>query len=138
MPRIAVRYCTRTGHSKQLAESVAAALGLEAKDVAEGLEEPVDQLYLCNGMYAARLDGQLLEFLEKYGKDAGEIVNVCSTASGRSTRKALQKACEAGGLDLSEREFVCKGAFHFLAKGHPDDGDLRAAANFAVITARKR
>ncbi len=138
MPRIAVRYCTRTGHSKQIAEAIAAALGTEALDVSEGLEEPADQLFLCNGMYAFSLDAKLKDFLEKHGRAAGEIVNVCSTASGRSTRKALQKACDSLGLKLSPREFSCKGEYHFLAKGHPDDADLRAAANFAIIAARKR
>ncbi len=138
MPKIAVRYCTRTGHSKQLAESVAAALGLEAKDISAGLDEPVDQLFLCNGMYAATLDRALKDFLEISGKEAGEIVNVCSSASGRSTRKPLQKLAEACGFNLSSREFCCKGAFHFLSKGHPDADDLRAAANFAILTAKRR
>ena len=138
MAKIAVRYCTRTGHSKQLAESVAAALGLEAKDVSEGLDEPVDQLFLCNGMYAFTLDRALKDFLEISGKDAGEIVNVCSSASGRSTRKALLKLADTCGFTLSNREFRCKGAYHFMAKGHPDEDDLRAAANFAIVTAKKR
>ena len=138
MAKIAVRYCTRTGHSKQLAESVAAALGLEAKDVSEGLDEPVDQLFLCNGMYAFSLDRALKDFLEISGKDAGEIINVCSSASGRSTRKALLKLADAYGFTLSSREFRCKGAYHFMAKGHPDEDDLRAAANFAIVTAKKR
>ena len=138
MAKIAVRYCTRTGHSRQLAESIAAALGLEAKDISEGLDEPVDQLFLCNGMYAAMLDRKLKDFLEISGKDAGEIINVCSSASGRSTRKALQKLAGPDSFTLSNREFRCKGAFHFLAKGHPDEDDLRAAANFAIVTAKKR
>lgn len=138
MASIAVRYCTRTGHSKQLAESVAAALGLEAKSIDDGLDEPVDQLYLCNGMYASTLDRDLKDFLERSGRDAGEIINVCSSASGRSTRKALLKLADAYGFSLSGREFCCKGAFHFLAKGHPDEEDLRAAANFAVLTAKRR
>ena len=138
MAVIAIRYCTQTGHSKQLAEAIAAALGLEAKDVSEGLDEPVDQLYLCNGMYAAQLDKKLKDFLAIHGRDAGEIVSVCSSASGRSTRKALLKEAAKSGFRLSEHEFRCKGAFHFLAKGHPDDEDLRAAANFAVLTAKRR
>lgn len=138
MAAIAVRYCTRTGHSRQLAEAIATALGLEAKDISAGLDEPVDQLFLCNGLYAASLDRGLKEFLAAHGKDTGEIVNVCSTASGRSTRSALAREAEKSGFTLSEHEFRCKGAFHFLAKGHPDDDDLRAAANFAIITAKKR
>ena len=138
MSTIAVRYCTQTGHSKQLAEAVAEALETEALDISAGLEEPVDQLFLCNGMYAANLDARLKAFLKEHGAKAGEIVNVSSSATGRSTRKALLKEAAKDGFKLSEREFRCKGAFHFLSKGHPDDEDLRAAANFAIVTARKR
>ncbi len=136
MSTVAVRYCTRTGHSKQLAEAIAAALKVEAKDIAAGLEEPVDQLFLCNGLYAAALDQNLKDFLRANGKKAGEIINVCSTATGRSTRGALKKEAAKSGFTLSEREFRCKGAFHFVAKGHPDEEDLRAAANFALVAAK--
>ena len=88
MSNIAIRYCTVTGHSRQLAEAIAAALGLEAKDISAGLDEPVDQLFLCNGLYAASLDKRLKTFLEVHGKDAGEIINVSSSATGRSARKS--------------------------------------------------
>ena len=138
MSNIAIRYCTVTGHSRQLAEAIAAALGLEAKDISAGLDEPVDQLFLCNGLYAASLDKRLKTFLEVHGKDAGEIINVSSSATGRSTRGPLTRLAAKAGFTLSEREFRCKGAFHFLAKGHPDEDDLRAAANFAIVTAKKR
>ena len=138
MPKIAIRYCTQTGHSKALAEAIAEALETEALDISAGLDEPVDQLFLCSGMYAFSLDKRLIGFLETHGKDAGEIVSVCSSASGRSTRKALQKVTDRLGLALSGHEFCCRGAFHILSKGHPDGEDLRAAANFAILTAKRR
>ncbi len=136
MPTIAIRYCTRTGHSRQLAEAISEALHCPALDISEGLQEPVDRLFLCNGMYAARLDKQLKFFLEAYADRIGEIVNVCSSASGRSTRKQLLRQAEGRPFRLSPREFCCKGAFHALAKGHPDANDLKAAASFAVLAAR--
>ena len=126
MAKIAVRYCTRTGHSKQLAESIAAALGLEAKDISEGLDEPVDQLFLCNGMYAAMLDRKLKDFLEISGKDAGEIINVCSSASGRSTRKALQKLVEETNVrqeqsieEVSTLTMEIEGTVFLAVEVHP-------------------
>ncbi len=135
MAKIAIRYCSVTGHSKQLAEAIGEALNLPAKDVAEGLDEPVDKLFLCNGMYAARLDKKLKAFLEENSAKCGEVINVCSSASGRSTRSQLEKLAGALGFRLSTREFRCKGAFHFLAKGHPDETDLKDAADFARAAA---
>ena len=55
-----------------------------------------------------------------------------SASSGRSTRSQLEKLAEKHSFRLSGKEFCCKGAFHFLAKGRPDADDLKAAAAFAV------
>ena len=135
MARIAIRYCTQTGHSRQLAEAIGQALNLPAADISERLEEPVDKLFLCNGMYAARLDKRLTAFLAENAGLCGEIINVCSSASGRSTGKLMRKQAEALHFTLSKREFCCKGAFHFLSKGHPDASDLKAVSDFAVVAA---
>ncbi|MBR4457971.1 MAG: flavodoxin family protein [Clostridia bacterium] len=132
MATIAIRYFSRTGHSKQLAEAIGEALNLPALDIESGLEKPVDMLFLCNGMYAARIDGKLKDFLVANGEKCGEIINVCTSASGRSTRSQLEKLAEKHSFRLSGKEFCCKGAFHFLAKGRPDADDLKAAAAFAV------
>lgn len=133
MSNIAIRYCTRTGHSRQLAEAIGAALNLPAEDISVPLEEPVDKLFLCNGMYASRVDKQVRLFLEQNADRCGEVVNVCSSATGRSTRKSLLKLAEKYAFTLSGREFRCKGAFHFMAKEHPTEEDLKAAAAFARV-----
>lgn len=135
MSDIAIRYCSRTGHSKMLAEAISEALNVPAEDVSVPLAEPVSKLFLCNGMYAGMLDKQLVLFLKENADRCGEVVNVCSSASGRSTRSKLEKLAEQNAFTLSKREFHCKGAFHFLAKGHPDKEDLKAAASFARVTA---
>ena len=137
MSTIAVRYCTQTGHSKQIAEAIAKRLGVQALDIAEGLKDRVDQLFICNGMYAGMLDKRLKDFLLSDAKNAQEVINVSSSATGLSTRNKLAKLAQEGGYTLSEKEFRCKGAFHFLSKGHPDQDDLKAAADFAQLVARK-
>ncbi len=137
MSAVAIRYCTQTGHSRQIAEAIAAKLGVPALDVSEGLKEPVDLLFLCNGMYGGMIDPRLKAFLLAEAKNAVEVVNVCSSTSGRSTRGQIAKLVKEGGFTLSEKEYRCKGAFHFIRKGHPDREELRAAADFAAQTAGK-
>ena len=137
MATIAVRYCTRSGHSRQIAEAIGARLGVPALDVSEGLKEPVDQLFLCSGLYAGMIDKRLKAFLLTEAKKAKEVVNVSSSASGRSTRGGVAKLAGEGGFTLSPRDFCCKGAFHFIMKGHPDQDDLKAAADFAAQAAGK-
>ena len=44
----AVRYYTKTGNTKRLAEAVAKELGVEALPISEPVTEPVDALFLGN------------------------------------------------------------------------------------------
>lgn len=48
------------------------------------------------------------------------------TKTGNTKRLA-----EAVGIPMDEREFHCKGEFKGLHKGRPNDGDLKAASEFA-------
>ena len=53
--RIAVRYYTKTGNTKRLAEAVGKAIGVEALPISEPISEPVDILFLGNSYYAFTL-----------------------------------------------------------------------------------
>jgi len=53
--KIAIRYYTKTGNTKKLAEAIASAIDVEAKTVDEPLSEDVDILFLGSAVYAAEL-----------------------------------------------------------------------------------
>ncbi len=59
----AVRYYTKTGNTKRLAEAVAAALGVEALPITEPVAEPVDLLFLGNSYYAFSIDPEVRAFM---------------------------------------------------------------------------
>ena len=54
--RTAVRYYTRGGNTKRLAEAVAQAVGTEALPISTPVDEPVDILFLGNSYYAFNID----------------------------------------------------------------------------------
>ena len=54
--KVAVRYYTKTGNTKRLAEAVAKAVGAEALPLSSPIEEPVDILFLGNSYYAFSID----------------------------------------------------------------------------------
>ena len=54
--KIAVRYYTKTGNTKRLAEAVAKAVGTEAQPISVPITEPVDILFLGNSYYAFSID----------------------------------------------------------------------------------
>ncbi len=128
----AVRYYTKTGNTKRLAEAVASAVGVEALPLDAPLEEPVDILFLGNSYYAFTIDPEVREFIRKLDKNkVGRIVNFGSAAMLNSTLKKVKAEADKIGIPVDEREFHCKGEFKGIHKGKPDADDLAAAAAFA-------
>ena len=129
---IAVRYYTKTGNTKRLAEAVANAVGVEALPISEPVAEPVDILFLGNSYYAFSIDPEVREFVASLEKEkVGKIVNFGSAAMLNSTFKKVKAEADKVGIPMDEREFHCKGEFKGLHKGRPNEEDLSAAAEFA-------
>ncbi|MBQ3803601.1 MAG: flavodoxin [Oscillospiraceae bacterium] len=129
---IAVRYYTKTGNTKRLAEAVANAVGVEALPISEPVAEPVDILFLGNSYYAFSIDPEVREFVASLDKEkVGKIVNFGSAAMLNSTFKKVKAEADKVGIPMDEREFHCKGEFKGLHKGRPNEDDLSAAAKFA-------
>ena len=130
--KTAVRYYTKTGNTKRLAEAVAKAVGAEALDLSAPITEPVDVLFLGNSYYAFSIDPEVREFVRKLDKTkVGRIVNFGSAAMLNSTYKKVKAEADKVGIPMDEREFHCKGEFKGIHKGRPNEEDLAAAAEFA-------
>ena len=132
MMKVAVRYYTKTGNTKKLAEAIAGALGVQALPVSEPVSEAVDVLFLGNSYYAFSIDPEVRAFVRSLDKDkVGRIVNFGSAALLNSTYKKVKAEADAVGIPMDEREFHCRGEFKGIHKGRPNDEDLKAAAAFA-------
>ncbi len=130
--KIAVRYYTKTGNTKRLAEAIAKAVGVEALPITAPVTESVDILFLGNSYYAFTIDPEVRRFVESLSKEkVGKIVNFGSAAMMNSTWKKVKAVADKVGISMDEREFHCKGEFKGLHKGKPDESDLVAAAAFA-------
>jgi flavodoxin len=130
--KTAVRYYTKTGNTKRLAEAVAEALGTEALSISTPVDEPVDILFLGNSYYAFSIDPEVRNFIRSLDKNnVGRIVNFGSAAMLNSTWKKVKAEADKAGIKMDEREFHCKGEFKGVHKGRPNAEDLAAAAAFA-------
>ena len=128
----AVRYYTKTGNTKRLAEAVAEAVGAEALPIDSPIDTPVDILFLGNSYYAFSIDPEVRAFIRKLDKSkVGRIVNFGSAAMLNSTYKKVKAEADKAGIPMDAREFHCKGEFKGLHKGRPNAEDLAAAADFA-------
>ena len=86
--KIAVRYYTKTGNTKRIAEAVAKAAGVEALPISVPVSEPVEILFLGNSYYAFTIDPEVRAFVRSLDKDKiGKIVNFGSAALMNSTWK---------------------------------------------------
>ena len=130
--KIAVRYYTKTGNTKRLAEAIAEAVGAEALPISAPITEPVDILFLGNSYYAFSIDPEVRDFVKGLDKNmVGRIVNFGSAAMLNSTYTRVKAEADKVGIKMDEREFHCKGEFKGLHRGKPDESDRKAAAEFA-------
>lgn len=130
--RFAVRYYTKTGNTKRLAEAIAKELGVEALPISEPVNEQVDFLFMGNSYYAFDIDPEVKKFVSSLDKNkVGKIVNFGSAAMLNSTYKKVKAVADKAGIAMDEKEFHCKGEFKGIHKGRPNENDLKDAVEFA-------
>ena len=129
---IAIRFYTKSkkGNTKKLADAISKTLDVVALDTSNPLEEKVDVLFFANAMYAADVDKNIKEFLKLNKDKIGMLVNLNTSASGKSTLKAVKKVADPLNINVSEKEFHCAGSWIFINKGKPTDEDLKNAQEF--------
>jgi len=129
--KTAIRYYTRSGNTKKLADAVAAAIGVEARDITVPLEDTVDVLFLGTSYYAFDAAPEIKAFIAENKAKIGKIVCFGTSAMMKSMKKPMTKITDANGIALAEEEFHCRGEFKFANKGRPNTTDLEAAKEFA-------
>ena len=130
--KIAIRYYSKTGHMKKMADVVAGVTGVEAMTIDEPIDKPVDVLWLGTAVYAAGIDSKVKKFIASLDPaKVGRVVCFSSAAILQSSYAQVKSLLEKQGLTVDEREFHCRGQFTLLHRGHPDENDLRQLREFA-------
>ncbi len=97
--KIAVRYYTKTGNTKRLAEAIGKAVDAEALPISTPVTEPVDILFLGNSYYAFSIDPEVRSFVKSLDKNmVGKIVNFGSAAMLNSTYKKVKAEADKIGI----------------------------------------
>lgn len=129
---IAIRYHSRTGNTRKLAEAIAQAVGVRAETLDVPLEGGVDVLFLGSAVYAAGVDESVKTFIQ--GLDPSRVKNVVNFSTAAllpSTYGQVSKLLAEQGIPLDAREFRCRGKFSFAHKNRPNAEDLAAVQQFA-------
>ncbi len=122
-----VRYFSRSGNTKAIAQAIAKQAGVTAENVSDA--PPLGHthlLFLGGALYAGGIAGKLKKFIKTLSPDLVDKVAVFSTtADPKGAYEKIKKALVKQGLDPVEKEFHCLGK---EAKG---DGAAERAAQFA-------
>lgn len=129
---LCIRYFTKSkkGNTKKLSDFISNRISVEALDVSNNLNEEVNYLILVNALYANNIDKEVKVFLEKNKDKIKNVVNVCSSASGKSTYKKVKKECDRLGINILEEEYHTKASWIFINKDRPNEEDFNRLALF--------
>ena len=129
---LCIRYFTKSkkGNTKKLSDFISNKLKLEALDVSNNLDEEVEYLILVNALYANNIDKEVKKFLEENKEKIKNVINVCSSASGKSTYKKVKKECDKLGINILEEEYHTRASWIFINKDRPNEDDFNRLAIF--------
>ena len=127
-----VRYYTRSGNTKKLADAIAEAVSVEAHDITAPLTEKVDILFLGSSYYAFDADDAVKSFIADNKDNIGKIVCFGTSAMMKSMRKPITKVADKFSVAVANEEFHCRGQFGKIHKGRPNEKDVEDVKKFAT------
>ena len=102
--KFAIRYQSRGGNTKAVAENLAEAFDAEALTIKSPIQEYTEILFLGGGVYGGKMDNSLQNFIMQLSPDkVGKIVAFSTSGSMDSTLKQIRKEAERKGIEVSEQ-----------------------------------
>ena len=124
---IAVRYYSRSGNTKALAEAIAKEVGVDAISVERSgaeINEPVDELFIGGALYAYGLDSHMKEYLKTLKKDNVKKAVIFSTSwLSKHSVELIKKRLSENGIAVEND--------YFYVKNKPSEAQKKDAAVFA-------
>ncbi|HAI91139.1 MAG TPA: hypothetical protein DCM21_01115 [Butyrivibrio sp.] len=113
--KAAVRFQSRGGNTKAVAEIIAKMAGVKAEKAEVTLDEYVDILFVGGGVYMGKMDESLYHFLEKLDVDkVGELVCFSTSGSMGTTLKQIEQIAIKKGISVNENKLLIR----MLLRGH--------------------
>ncbi len=135
---VAVRYFSRGGNTKKVAEAIAEAVVCEALPIPAAVEGKVDVLFLGASVYWGGLSTEVKEYICALDKEhIGKVAVFSTSALAERAFPQIQKMLAEQGIPVEKSNFYCRGEFAMLHKGHPNEDDLSIAKKFAQKVVEK-
>lgn len=112
---VAVRYQSRGGNTRAVAEEIAKLLGVTAESIDKPIDKKVDILFLGGGLYMWDMDESLKKYIENLEPEQiGQMVGFSTTGAMDVTLKRIREYGEKKGIPVSDKQLLLV----MLLKGH--------------------
>lgn len=101
--KIAIRYQSRGGNTKTVAEAIGNIAGVRAQAIDVPLEEPVDLLYVGGGVYKWDIDPDLKAYLRTLDSNLVKSIAAFSTAGGMDGARKIGALAKEKGICVCEK-----------------------------------
>lgn len=127
-----VRFYSKTGNTKKIADAVAKAAGCEALSVNKPLTRNVDTLFIGAAVYRMGVDESVLKFIDSLTPKRVKRVVVFSTSGLFKKRayKVIKRALKLKSIKVEKDFFFCKGQLAGMNVGRPNEKDIQDAYEF--------
>ncbi len=130
--KTAVRYFSKLGNTKKIAEAIAQGAGVKAVSIADDpkLQEYIDILFLGGAPYANIMAPELREYAESLkAEQVGRVILFTTSNWSRRTVLALRKLLSNNGIKV-DKEYFYAHMLHI-------NGRIEAAREFGNHITRK-
>ncbi len=139
MMNIKVKYYSKGGNTKKLADCIARAAGVRAEVIDSGENEQADILFLGASVYCGGIDGRVKSYIDRLDpKKVKEVVVFSTSALAQRAFPEIKRRLEKKGIHTASENFYCRGEFYVLHKDRPNKSDLKAAEQFTRNFLNKR
>ncbi len=131
-----VVYCSTTGNTKKVAESIARAIGCTAETAdACTIHGIVDVLFIGGALYATYnhdVNPALKTFVDRLMPGQIKKAVVFGTYSfNNALIQTMKSMLLRKGIPVAEDYYACKGKFMIFKRSHPNAEELAKAGEFA-------
>ena len=123
--KYAVRYASRGGNTRAVADEIAKKIDVKAERISEPLEEEVDVLFLGAGVWFASVTKDMKEYLAAL--DSGKIKQIVAFSTSGHLESAIKKITSAAkdkGIKVNEESFDLHLNMQGMTFFAPAGGDL--------------
>ncbi len=133
---VAIRYQSRNGNNKLIAESIGKALDVKPEPVTNSLDQKVDILFLGGAVYNMQIDDHLKQFLATLdSKKIGAIVPFASVGIVAVPIRQIKSAAKKKNIKVPATAPIIRLGFSHSAR--PAKEKLQDIATFAKNLTKK-